>query len=364
MKKIRVSLLENSYNILIGRNLINKIHNFLKNLELGNPPIIITNPKINIVIGKNLKKTLLNSGYKEIGSFIMADSERSKSLEVTVKAINFLTKLEKFNNPFIIALGGGVVGDLAGFVASIYKRGIPYVNIPTTLLSQVDSSIGGKVGVDLKAGKNLIGSFYQPKLVLIDISLLETLSSRHIKSGIAEIIKYGVICDYGLFGYLEENFKEILKLKPVHIEKIVYESVRIKSRVVEKDEREERGFRTILNFGHTVGHALEAATEYSGIYSHGEAISFGMICATDISERLGICKGILKERLELLLKKYNLPTFIKNIRIDKMIKSICMDKKFIHGKTRLVLPVKIGKVEIVEGVPLKLIEEAIKNRSY
>ncbi len=362
MKKIKVKLRENSYDILIGRNIIDKIHNSLKNLSLGNRPIIVTNPKINVLIGKRLKR-ILRLNYREAEDFIIADSERSKSLDTSIKLINFLVKQENLKNPFVIALGGGVVGDLAGFVASIYKRGIPCINIPTTLLSQVDSAIGGKVGVDLKDGKNLIGTFYQPRLVIIDSGLLNSLSLRHIKSGLAEVVKYGVISDQQLFEYLEENYREILKLDHLHLEKIIYSSVMIKSRIVERDEKEKKGLRTVLNLGHTIGHALEAATGYSSLYSHGEAISFGMVCAADISKKIGLCNKNTKARLEKLLINLGLPVEIKGADIRNIMTSIVLDKKFIHGKTRFVLPVRIGKVKVIEGVSLRLIEGVVKNRS-
>lgn len=362
MRKIKVKLPENSYSILIGRNIIANIHNALKNLKLGNRPIIVTNPKINSIIGKRLKK-ILRLNYREVEDFIIADSERSKSLDTSIRLINFLVKQENLKNPFVIALGGGVVGDLAGFVASIYKRGIPYINVPTTLLSQVDSAIGGKVGVDLKDGKNLIGAFYQPRLVMIDLDLLNSLSLRHIKSGLSEVVKYGIISSPQLFEYLEENYRKILKLDPLHFEKIIYSSVIIKSRIVGKDEKEKRGLRTILNFGHTIGHAIEAATGYSGLYSHGEAISVGMICAVDISEKIGLCDKNTKARLEELLINLALPVEIKKVDARNILNSILLDKKFIHGKTRFVLPIRIGRVKVVEGISLRLIEEVVKNRS-
>jgi 3-dehydroquinate synthase len=194
------------------------------------------------------------------------------------------------------------------------------------------------------------------------LSFLKSLPTRHIKSGIGEVIKYGVICDRGLFEYLERNYAGILKLKPDDIERIIYKSVLIKSRIVEEDEKEKKGLRTILNFGHTIGHALEAATDYSGPYSHGEAVSFGMVCAADISERLGFWSSELKVRLESLLNVFGLPTAIKKVDINKLMKSIILDKKFIHGKTRFVLPVKIGEVKVVEDVPLRMIEGVIKER--
>ncbi len=362
MKKIRVNLSENSYNIFIGRFLMDELRNSLKKLRLGNLPVIVTNPRINALIGNNIRGAILKSGFKSVSTCIIPDSEKSKSLDTATRVIKFLVKTGKFKNPFIIALGGGVVGDLAGFVASVYKRGVPYINIPTTLLSQVDSSIGGKVAIDIREGKNLIGSFYQPKLVLLDLSFLKSLPARHVISGMGEVIKYGIICDRGLFEYLEKNYTGIIKLKPRDIEKVIYKSVLIKSRIVEEDEKEKKGLRTVLNFGHTIGHALEAATDYSGQYSHGEAISFGMVCAADISEKLGFCSRELKVRLEYMMSLFGLPASVKRIDIDKLMKSIILDKKFMHGKTRFVLPLKIGEVKVVGDVPLEMIKEVIKER--
>ncbi len=364
MKRITVRVIDRPYDIVIGRGLLGCTCKLIRKLKLGNTPIIITNPKIYKLIGSKLKSILTKSGFQGVKPYIIADSEKSKSLNTAIGAIKSLVQLKKFSNPFIVALGGGVVGDLAGFVAAVYKRGIPYINIPTTLLAQVDSSVGGKVAVDLVEAKNLVGSFYQPSLVIVDPLLLKSLAKRDIRSGIAEIVKYGMIYNKSFFDYLREDYRNILRLAPKSIEKVIYESLTIKARVVEEDEKETKGFRTILNFGHTVGHALESAVDYSKAYSHGEAVAFGMVCAAEISEKAGLCKKTVVDELELLLESFGLPTYIKGVDINKLMNSLKLDKKFIHGKTRLVLPIKIGKVAVVEDVPLKIIRDVVKNRSF
>ncbi|MDD5747390.1 MAG: 3-dehydroquinate synthase, partial [Candidatus Omnitrophica bacterium] len=253
------------------------------------------------------------------------------------------------------------VGDLTGFIAATYKRGIPYIQIPTTLLAQVDSAIGGKTAIDLPAGKNLLGAFYQPRMVYSDINVLKSLPRRHIKSGLAEVVKYGVIFDKNLFEYLEKNHADLLEGNPDCLSHVIAAASRIKAHVVSVDEHETTGFRTILNFGHTIGHAVETATGYTRL-AHGEAISIGMACAADIAVELGLFAPESFARLISLLERLQLPVQAKEIDLRAVFSAFYRDKKFIRGAIRMVLPTKIGHVIVTENIPWTIVNNAIKKR--
>jgi len=253
------------------------------------------------------------------------------------------------------------VGDTSGFLAAIFKRGIPYIQIPTTLLAQVDAAIGGKTGVDVKEAKNLLGSFYHPRLVLIDPLLLKTLNKAQMLSAIAEVIKYAAIKDKHLFKYLEDNFAKILQKDLPSLEFVILRCAKIKARIVSQDEREKKGIRTLLNFGHTIGHALEAASGYAG-YSHGEAVALGMLVAADLSHKYRLISQEKVFRLAQLIKNYGLPTLIKGITLEKIIQAMPYDKKFQGEKTRFVLLKDIGCACLKNNVPYSLIKEALAKR--
>jgi 3-dehydroquinate synthase len=361
MKIIRVNLKKNSYNIIVGSDTLSRLGEYVKKLKVGSDAYVITNASIKKKYGRALEKTLKASGFK-VKFRLVGDTEESKSIRTSSLVIQDIVRYDKRRRIFIIAFGGGVIGDLAGFVASIYKRGIPYIQIPTTLLAQVDSAIGGKTAVDLGEGKNLIGAFYQPRLVFSDVSLLRSLEKRQIRSGLAEVIKYGIIKDRQLFLYLEKRLKEALALKLGALEYIVKRCSSIKAAIVSRDEREEKGLRTILNFGHTVGHAIEAASDYKA-YNHGEAIALGMLIASGISRRLNLIDRTVSQRIEGLIKAAGLPARIERIPLQRIINAHYRDKKFIGLKNRFVLIKGIGKTRIVENVPLKVIEEEIKRRA-
>lgn len=366
MKKITVTLGKSSYPIFIQEDGFRKLVQQLKELNLPKKAVIITMESLN----KLYRKDLVNQfNEKDFNTFIeiVPDSEESKSLSqlsICIKNISNHVKSKPF---FLVAFGGGVVGDLCGFIASVYKRGIDYIQVPTTLLSQVDSSIGGKVGIDLDTGKNLVGAFYQPRLVYSNVKLLETLPEKEIYNGIGEIIKYGVIKDKHLFKLLENlnnlgsniNIYDSLR---GNIKEIVYRCAKIKSEIISQDEKDTKGIRAKLNFGHTIGHAVEAASGYSKSYLHGEAIGIGMLCATEISKKLGRLKENILGRLESLLKKYNLPVYIHNLKFDKILEFFWYDKKFIKGTPRMVLPIKLGKVEVIDDIPMDVIEDVVGNR--
>lgn len=360
MKIVKLNLKKRSYKIVVGNKIIGLISRYIRRLNIGNAAYIVTNASIKNKYGEILKKALEKRGFS-LRFKLIPDTEKSKSIEVAYSVIKGLTEFDKNKRIFIIALGGGVIGDLSGFVASIYKRGIPYIQVPTTLLAQVDSSIGGKTAVDLKEGKNLLGAFYQPKLVFSDINLLKTLDLRQIRSGLAEVIKYGIIEDPHLFSYLENNYRKIILRENSALEFIVWRCSMIKAEIIEEDEREEKGLRTILNFGHTIGHAIEAATSYRR-YNHGEAIALGMLVATDLSAKLDLLSYKIVRRIEYLIESVGLPNKINKVTLDKIIKAYYRDKKFIAGKNRFVLIEDIGRTKIVEDIPLKLIKEVIKKR--
>jgi 3-dehydroquinate synthase len=360
MKLIKLQLKKRSYNIIVGSDTIKFLGRYISRLNIGDTAYVITNAAIKNKYGKILSRTFRQYGFNLIFKLIPA-TEKSKSLERASSIIKDMAGCDRKAKVFIVAFGGGVIGDLASFIASIYKRGIPYINIPTTLLAQVDSGIGGKTAVDLTEGKNLVGTFYQPRLVFSDVGLLRTLNPRQIKTGLAEVIKYGVIKDPSLFVYLEEKYKDILELKPTALEFIVSRCSQIKAKVVQQDEREEKGIRTILNFGHTIGHAIEAALNYKK-YNHGEAVALGMLIASDISNKLGLLGQVVLKRIERLIGKVGLPTKIKNIPLTDIIEAHYRDKKFIGSVNRFVLIKDIGRIKIVENIPLKIIREAIEKR--
>lgn len=357
MKKICVKLKERSYDVFIGDNIIDKLGLEVKKILKQDTAIIITNPKISRLYLKSVKSSLKTRGFGVV-VLTIPDSEKAKSFFYLNKLLNKVAKLSNERKPFIVALGGGVVGDVAGFVASIYKRGIPYIQVPTTLLAQIDSSIGGKTAVDLSLGKNLAGAFYQPRLVFADVSFLKTLDQRQISSGIAEMIKYSLIKDFKLFIYLEKHWPDVLRLNPSVVVPVISTCVRIKSEVVSKDEFEKKGLRTILNFGHTVGHAIETATNYR--YNHGEAVALGMIVASRISQLLGLITPKAAERIRLLIKRCHLPDKIKEINFEKLLRIISFDKKFQGEKNRFVLLKSIGKAIVKESISQKVIYAALK----
>lgn len=361
MKKVRVGLKERSYDIVIGPELFKKIGFLLKSVRPGKDAVIITNRRLFAMYGKKLESVLKKSGFSVMFELV-PDSEQAKSAEVATRLLNKIAQKDKYKNIFLVALGGGVVGDLTGFVASIYKRGIPYVQIPTTLLAQVDSAIGGKTAIDLPAAKNLAGAFYQPKIVISNISILKSLSLRRFRSAMAEIIKYGVIKDKALFSYLEKNYGKVLKGDEKALEYVISHSSKIKSDVVSKDEFDNKGLRIILNYGHTAGHAIEAASSYSGAYDHGESVAIGMVIAADIAVDLKLLSRNDAERIISLIRKCGLPTRAEGLALQKICNALCHDKKFTTGKNRFVLPVGIGRVKIVEGVPAKIVNKNIEGR--
>ena len=347
MKKIKVNLGRRSYAIIIGNKALLKTGDILSSLNIGKDALIITNAFLKKKFGLKLTKYLKRAGYT-VRFETVPDTEMSKSTKEVFRLINRIGKYDVKKRLFIIALGGGVIGDLSGFVAAIYKRGINYIQIPTTLLAQIDSAIGGKTAVDLSVGKNLIGAFYQPRLVISDISALSSLDKKQVRSGLSEAIKYGVIKDSQLFNFIEKNYKKLLTLNKNALEYVIYRCSSIKAKVIQADEKEKKGIRTILNFGHTIGHAIETAGGYRK-YSHGEAVALGMVAAAVIARDLEMLSNSSYIRIKQLISKVGLPVSISKINKTKLLNAISHDKKFIRGKNRFVLPVVIGKVIVREG---------------
>jgi 3-dehydroquinate synthase len=359
MKRLNIDLGERSYDILIGRDILSKVGEFISNQLEVSRSIIITHPSVRKLFGEKVESGLTLAGYSP--SFIeIPEGETSKSLQQVELVYDRLLEMKCDRKSLLIALGGGVVGDLTGFIAATYQRGIPFIQVPTTLLSQVDSSVGGKTAVNHPRGKNMIGAFYQPKLVLIDLDTLITLPRKELRAGLAEVIKYGIIADATLFDFLEKNTEKILSLNSDCLEYIIETSCTIKAQVVEKDERESR-HRMILNFGHTFSHAIETLTNYTE-YLHGEALSIGMIQAARLSVETELCHKDVPLRIINLLKKFRLPIQTPDLKSEDIVESMHNDKKNSHNKLRFILAKAIGLVEIVDDVPETTIK-AVLNKN-
>lgn len=363
-EKIKVSLGENSYEIFIEAGLLEKIGRLFKEIKTSDRAVIVTHPNLKKTYGVKLLASLRKAGLE--ADFIeIPAGENYKNLEVASKIYDALVNFKIERPDALFALGGGLIGDLAGFVAATYLRGINFVQVPTTLLAQVDSSIGGKVGVNHPRGKNLIGAFYQPRAVFSDLDVLVSLPAREFHSGLAEVVKYGLIADSDFFEFLEKSAEYLEGVAKIFgsqaqkeiLKKIVSRSAQIKAAVVEKDEK-EKNLRMILNFGHTIGHALEAASNYS-LYSHGEAVSIGMLVATLMAVKLNLTKKEVYERLKNLLKKLGLPTGLWEPGVEEIIKPLELDKKVLEKKIRFVLPLAIGQVAIYEDVDVSLVKSAL-----
>jgi 3-dehydroquinate synthase len=357
IETIRVELGERSYDIVIGSNMLRSIGASLKPFGFSPKVVIVSNPTVYPLYGSVVADSLKKEGF-DVLTVTIPDGEEYKELLWTEHIYNMLLKAKLDRSSSLIALGGGVVGDITGFAASTYMRGISYIQVPTTLLAQVDSSVGGKTGVNHKLGKNMIGTFWQPRLVWIDVKTLKTLRKREFIAGFAEVIKYGVIWDEELFDFLETKKKEILNLDRDALMHMIKRSCEIKAEVVSKDER-EAGLRSILNFGHTIGHAIETVTGYRK-YLHGEAIAIGMHLETKLACMLGLIDKKKLVRIKSLIDAYGLPSEMPfDIDVDHIRSSMELDKKAVAGKLKFVLPEKIGKVRIQKGVTEKAIKDVL-----
>ena len=347
------------YSIFIGDNYIQLLeNNFLKTLK-GKKIYVIYDEFFNkLKLNKNLIekfKKLSTKLSSEVFFSKIKSKDKFKNFENLSILLNFILSHKINRDSVIISIGGGVTGDLVGFASSIVLRGVKYIHIPTTLLSQVDSSVGGKTGINTQHGKNLVGTFYQPEGVLIDIHFLKTLPKRELLAGFAEVIKYSFVFDRKFFNYLEQNTANIIKLKSPYIENVIFKSCQIKAKIVSKDEKEQ-GIRAILNFGHTFAHAFENLINYdSKKLIHGEAVAIGMVCALKLSVIMKLCKKKEAGKCIGLISKFNLPTKLRDIKGVKLsskqlLDKFYLDKKVINGKIRLILCNGIGSALIQDDL--------------
>ncbi|MBM3263822.1 MAG: 3-dehydroquinate synthase [candidate division Zixibacteria bacterium] len=352
-RNIRVDLREASYDIRIGEGLLPRIGLLLRAFRLTGRALVVTHRSIRRIYGEVIETALRQARFEPVVAEI-PEGESQKSLSSASRLYDAMLNHRMDRRSPVIALGGGVIGDLTGFAAATYMRGIPFVQVPTTLLAQVDASVGGKVAVDHPRGKNLIGAFYQPLTVLVSLDTLGTLPDHELRAGMAEVIKYGVIADAGFFAYLEANIERALLRDPAVLQHLVSRSCEIKAQVVSGDEKEE-GRRAILNFGHTIGHAIETRT---GVL-HGEAVAAGMVYAARIAQRLGIFDKASVLRLIRLIERAGLPIRFDGLDPDALSETMMHDKKAVGGQLRFILPVRIGDVEIRGGVKPEDIRAAI-----
>ena len=358
MRLVQVPLGHRSYVIKVGGGLLPRLGAECALLKLGQRCAVITDTNVGKEFAQRALKSLAASGFEPVLVTVPA-GEKSKRVAMVEQCYDQLATHRLERKSFIVALGGGVVGDLAGFVAATYLRGLPFVQVPTTLLAQVDSSVGGKTGVNLKAGKNLVGAFYQPRLVLCDLDTLKTLPTREFVSGLAEVIKYGIIYDAVLFAQLERNLPKLLARDAATLGLVVTRCCEIKAEVVGQDETES-GLRAILNFGHTIGHAIENSSGY-GKFLHGEAISIGQVAAAKLSQKiLGLPSGDAA-RIEKLLLKAGLPVTLELVpaRRKKLFTAMQLDKKVSGGEVKFVLAERLGRVKFDCKVPAELLGQVL-----
>ncbi len=356
-RTLRVELGDNSYPLVVGTGLLDRVGEFLTPHTKSNKVLIVSDTFVKASYTPIVLKSLEDAGL-DVGTIEVPTGEENKSLAQFSHIQDSLVAHQLDRGSTLIALGGGVIGDLAGFAAAVYMRGIPYVQIPTTLQAQVDASVGGKTAINHPKGKNLIGAFHQPKLVLIDVDTLKTLPQRDIRSGLIEVIKMGVIRDESLFERVEENLDAILKLDDTVLTEIISQACINKAEIVAKDEKES-GLRMVLNYGHTFGHALEALTHYNR-YRHGEAVSIGMNCAAQLAVNLGMFSETDFQRQHTLLKRAKLPiAFPPDLTPEALCNAMYLDKKTLGGKLRLILPTRIGEVVIRDDVDDRHVLEVI-----
>ncbi|MBI2842336.1 MAG: 3-dehydroquinate synthase [Armatimonadetes bacterium] len=348
MAVVRVDLGERGYDVVIESGILPRVGEEISAVCRGRAALVVTDPSVGDLYAREVLPSLEQAGFQAFLATVPG-GEESKTLAGAAALYDRLLDVRIDRTGVLVTLGGGVIGDLGGFVAATYMRGIDFIQIPTTLLAQVDASIGGKVAVDLPRGKNLVGAFYQPKRVLIDPDVLATLPRREMAGGLAELIKYGIIFDRELFEFLQSHIEDIHRLDRDVLEAAISRSCEIKAMVVTQDEKES-GLRAILNYGHTVGHGIEAATGFAK-YSHGEAVSIGMVTAALISEAAGRAPGGIARQIADMLAAAELPVAPDcELDLDAVIRAMSYDKKSAFGNLMFVLPVQIGKVEITDTV--------------
>lgn len=345
------------YQVLVGRGLLASVGELLRGAGLEGSVRLVADQTVHSLYGLGLEERLRADGLS-VASFLVPPGEPSKALETAARLYDWLIDSATERRDLVLALGGGVVGDLAGFVAATFLRGLRLVQLPTSLLAQVDSSVGGKVAVNHPRGKNLIGSFYPPSLVIVDPSTLSSLPRRELRAALAEIAKMGVILDASLFDRLEREAEGLLRADFEALEGIVARSIELKAQVVQEDEKES-GLRAILNYGHTIGHGVEAASGY-GNYRHGEAVAIGMVGAARIAVGLGMIDEATAERQETLLRRWGLPTRCPGVPVEGLLEAMGRDKKASQRRLAWVLPEGIGRVVIRRDVPAGLVREVLE----
>jgi 3-dehydroquinate synthase len=356
---IRVNLPQQSYDIAVVTGGLDDLGVWMSRLKLGKKVLVVSNPAIFKKYGERAIAALKLVGY-EVSSFTLPAGERYKTLKSIQKIYDVALQNRLERSSTIVALGGGVIGDMAGFAAATWLRGINAVQVPTSLLAMVDSSVGGKTGVNHPQGKNLIGAFHQPRFVLIDPLVLKTLPAREFRAGMAEVIKYGVIWDAELFDKLEQckRLDQLRYVDEALLSIILSRSCQAKADVVSKDEK-EAGLRAILNYGHTIGHAVESLTGYK-LVNHGEAVAIGMVAAGEIAVQLGMWTLEDAQRQNALIEKTGLPTQLPSgLDIDEIVATLQTDKKVQEGKVRFVLPTQLGEVTITDQVPVEVIRQVL-----
>ncbi len=354
---VAVDLGPRRYEIQIGQGNLAQVGKFISARGKVSHAILVTDARIAQSHAEVAKQSLLRVASR-VDTIVVPEGERSKSLPQASLLWNRLLELNADRRTVLVAVGGGVVGDLTGFIAATFARGMPFFQIPTTLLAQVDSSVGGKVGINLPRAKNMVGAFWQPLGVLIDTEVLKSLTERDYRSGLAEIVKYGVILDAEFFAYLEANVAGLLGRRHSVLKHVIARSCELKAQVVVGDERDESGLRAVLNYGHTFAHAIEAETGYDS-HLHGEAVSIGMMCAARLAERLGRVDSEFTRRQQRLLEALGLPIVPLDLDPDKLIAAMSHDKKVEHGKLRFVLPIKMGHVELVGDIEPEQVRAAL-----
>ncbi len=355
MKKLKVELGISSYEVRVGSGLLPRVGLWLKEREFSGKAVIITDTTVGELYADDLERGLANAGF-EVTILEVPAGEEQKSLETAARLYDDLTDAYTERTTPVLALGGGVIGDLAGFVAATYMRGVPLVQVPTTLLAQVDSSIGGKTAVDHGQLKNIIGTFYQPRMVVADIDTLKTLPEIELANGLAEVIKSAVIRNRRFFDFMDINMNKALECHPSVMETLVLETARIKADIVEKDEKEE-GLRGILNYGHTIGHAIEAVSNYE--IKHGQAVAIGMMAAAKIAIRMEVLDGGEIVKLEQIIQRAGLPAQMPDMDKEAVWQAMQHDKKVLQDRIRFVLLKSIGDAFISDEVDPELVEEVL-----
>ena len=347
-----------SYPVVAGWGILDQLGDRLLELGIEGPAYIITDNNVMRSHGRTVQRALQQRGIAP-RCFIIPAGEPSKSFQLAQAIYEWLVGLRAERGQAIIAVGGGVVGDLAGFVAATFLRGVPFVQVPTSMAAMVDAAIGGKVAVNLPQGKNLVGAFYQPRAVFADVQALSTLGRRELAEGWAEAIKHGLVLDAGLVDVFEEHAESLMAVEPDITTLVIRRSMAIKADVVSQDELETLGIRILLNYGHTIGHALETSTGY-GRFLHGEAVAIGMMGAAGLARQLGMIPEVVVERQRRLLERFNLPVRTSGVPVEDVLGAISLDKKTSEGSNRWVLLEGVGKAVVRDDVPQELVAETVR----